>query len=138
MGLILDNNIFFSLMNPNSTASYLFFSIRTEFFAPEFIKSELKEHKEECLIKSKLSEHEFEIRQKEVEEPIKFFKSSEYTEFLREAKASLSDPDDIDFLALALSINSPIWSNDLHFKKQRLAKVFTTEELFNKMLKNEI
>jgi predicted Holliday junction resolvase-like endonuclease len=51
--------------------------------------------------KSKLSEHEFEIRQIEVEELIKFFKLSEYEEFFEESKNALPDPNDADFLALS-------------------------------------
>lgn len=138
MMLVLDNNIFFSLMNPESVNSYLFSSIRAEFSAPEFIKSELKKHKSECLFKSKLSEHEFEIRQKEVEESIEFIKVSKYEEFLEKATTLLSDPDDVDFLAAALSKNATIWSNDPHLKKQSLVKVFTTEDLVKMLLKGEL
>ena len=61
--LVLDNNIFFSLMNPKSVNSYLFSLAKIKFVAPEFLKSELDEHKSECLAKSALSKHEFEIIQ---------------------------------------------------------------------------
>lgn len=134
MKLILDTNSLFSIMNPKSTSAYLFASIKTEFLAPEFIKSELEENKKECLIKSRLSEHEFEIRKTEVEESIKFFKTNEYEDFLEEAKDLISDTDDIDFLALALLTNSAIWSNDPHFKEQLLVPVFTTEDLLEMFL----
>ena len=129
MMLVLDNNSLFSVMNPKSVSAYLFSSIRAEFIAPEFIKSEFEKYKEIILSKSKLSEHEFEIRQKEIEESIEFFEKSKYEEFLKTAKASISDPDDVDFLALALLTNSAIWSNDKHFKEQSLIPVFTTKEL---------
>ncbi|MFH0875604.1 MAG: PIN domain-containing protein [archaeon] len=138
MKLVLDNNILFSLMNPKSTSSYLFAMLRAQFFAPEFIKSEFEKHKDECLVKSKLSMHEFEIRQKEVEGCISFVKSSKYAEFLLKSKLALPDPDDIDFIALSLSINSPVWSNDPHFKKQSLVKVFTTKELAERLLHGDI
>ena len=138
MKLVLDNNIFFSLINPKSVASYLFPLIKAEFFAPEFIKSEFEKYKEICLSKSKLSEHEFEIKKAEVEEFIKFIETAKYEEFLEKAKASLPDPNDSDFLALALSIDASIWSNDKHFKEQSLVKVFTTSELIDKLLNKEI
>lgn len=133
MKLVLDNNIFFSLMKPFSVNSYLFSSLRAEFFAPEFIKSELKKHKEECLFKSKLSEHEFEIRKNEVEENIKFFKSLEYKDFLEISLTALTDPDDVDFLALALKLSLSIWSNDPHLKQQSKVKVYSTSELLKKL-----
>lgn len=138
MKLILDTNSLFSIINPNSVSAYLFSSIRAEFLAPEFIKQELKEHKKECLIKSRLSEEQFEIRQNEVEELIKFFKINEYEDFLEKAKDSISDLKDIDFIALALSTNSAIWSNDPHLKEQSLVSVFTTKDLVIKFLKGEI
>ena len=134
MRLVLDTNIFFSLMNSKSVSSYIFSFIDTEFFAPEFLKQEFNKYKSECLIKSGLSEHELEIRQKEIEETVEFAKASEYEEFLEEAVDLISDTKDIDFLALALSTNSPIWSNDTHLKKQSLVRVFTTEELIKFIL----
>lgn len=138
MKLVIDSNVLFSIMNPKSASSYLFFSLRAEFFAPEFIKSELNEHKSECLTKSKLSEHEFEIRQIEVAEDITFFDSSRYDDFLEMSLNELSDPDDADFLALALSIKAEIWSNDPHLKQQSLVKVLTTKELVEKLLAGEL
>jgi len=146
MEIVLDNNVLFSLMNTSSAASYIFFFLNpAKIFAPEFIKSEFSKHKELCLLKSKLSEHGFELRQKEVEEKINFVNSSEYKQFLKSSLKALPDPDDVDFLALALSIqkryssrNSVIWSNDPHLKQQSLVKVFTTADLLIKLLDNEI
>ena len=129
MDIVLDNNILFSLMNPNSTASILFSSLNSKFIAPEFIKSEFKKHKDECLLKSKLSKSEFESRLKQIEESIEFINESKYKGFLKESEELISDPDDVDFLALALSTNSIIWSNDKHLKEQSLVPILTTEEL---------
>src|SRR3989339_129403 len=106
MKLVLDSNILFSLMNPNSTASFLFFSL-----------------------KSKLSLQEFKSRLKQIEESVRFINELEYKHFFKTAKKSISDEKDIDFLALALSTNSVIWSNDKHLKEQSLIPVLTTEEL---------
>src|SRR3989338_10405063 len=138
MKFVIDNNVLFSLMNPFSTASYLFSSIRVEFIAPEFIRSEMDEHFSECHAKSDLSEHEFELRLLEIEELITFIEESEYEEFLAKAKSEIVDPDDSDFLALALSANASIWSNDPHFKKQSLVPVFTTSELVKLLLADKI
>ncbi|MEK6860223.1 MAG: PIN domain-containing protein [Nanoarchaeota archaeon] len=138
MKLVLDNNVLFSIINPFSTAAYLFSSIRAEFLAPEFIKQELEKHKEECLIKSGLSKHEFEIRQNEIEESINFFKSSEYENFLEKSSDLISDIKDIDFLALALLTDSAIWSNDPHIKEQSLIPVLTTKDLLVKFIKGGI
>ena len=135
MRLILDNNIFFSLFNPYSVNSYLFSLSNIKFCTPLSIKLEFEEHKPECLLKSKLSEHEFKIRQTEIEEKIEFFELSAYKKVLKKALNSLPDPDDSPYLALALTINAPIWSNDPHLKQQKLAKVYTTEGLIRELLR---
>lgn len=138
MILVLDNNSLFSIMNPKSISAYLFASIRAEFIAPEFIKSEFEKYKEIILSKSKLSEHEFEIRQKEIEESIEFFEESKYGELLAKAIKNLSDSKDSPYLALALLTNSVIWSNDPHLKEQSLVPVFTTSDLIKMLLRGEL
>ena len=138
MDLVIDNNILFSLMNPGSAASYLFFSLKAEFSTTEYAKSELEKYKADCMFKSGLSEHEFEMRMSEVESSINFFKSSEYESLLIEAIKSLpDDPKDSPYLALALSIKASIWSNDTHLKQQPLVEVYTTAELIDKLLNGE-
>jgi len=39
------------------------------------------------------------------------------------------DKDDVQFIALALAFNCPIWSDDRHFQKQNKIKVITTKEM---------
>jgi len=41
------------------------------------------------------------------------------------------DMDDALFIALAMSLNCPIWSNDAHFKMQNVIKAYTTKELLD-------
>ncbi len=45
------------------------------------------------------------------------------------------DEKDTPFLALALQLKCPVWSNDKHFKKQSITEVYTTEKI-SKLLKN--
>ena len=47
------------------------------------------------------------------------------------AEQTMKDLDvtDSPFLALALALGSPIWTNDVHFKQQNLVDVYTTNEL---------
>ena len=39
------------------------------------------------------------------------------------------DEKDTPFLALAMQLSCPIWSNDNHFKQQRVIEVYTTREI---------
>ena len=77
-------------------------------------------------------------RSKELEEKIIFVKLSEYNKFLKLSARNLPDIDDADFLSLALSKDSIIWSNDKHLKQQPFVKTFTTSELLIKLFNNKI
>ena len=138
MRLVLDANILLSLMNPDSCASYLFSSLRAEFLAPLYVKVEMDEHKSEFLTKSKLSRHEFEIRLAEIGGRISFVGASEFDDLPDMCDDLLPDREDSQYLALALLTKSPIWSNDSHLKQQSLVKVFTTKELIDKLLGEEL
>src|SRR3989338_2385571 len=109
MKLIIDNNVFFSLMNPSSANSFLFSSLHAIFCAPEFLKDEFTEHKEECLTKSGLSVHEFEMRKEHIETKIAFIPPSIFEKFLE--GITLSDQDDVPYVAAGLATHSAIWSN---------------------------
>jgi len=37
--------------------------------------------------------------------------------------------NDTPFLAAAMHLNSPVWSNDAHFKKQKKVKVYSTRDI---------
>ncbi len=137
MDIVIDNNILFSLMNPLSANSYIFSMLEAKFFAPEFVKREFEKYEDLCLFKSGLSKDEFAMRREEIEGRIIFFDLIKYSNFLKKTKELLADPDDVDFLALALALNAVLWSNDSHMKKQSFVKVFTTSELVDKLLRGE-
>jgi predicted nucleic acid-binding protein len=127
--MILDSNVFFSLMKPASAASKVFELRHSSFRAPEFLKSELDEHEAECLQKSGLSRAEFDARRTWVESKITFVSVLEYKKFLKKAAKEVQDIDDVPYVALALSTGDSIWSNDAHLRKQVLVKVYSTKEI---------
>lgn len=128
MDIIIDNNILFSLMNPRSTASILQKEI-TNLYAPDFIKSELEEHEEECMDKSGLKKEDFQKRKAEIFSKIQFIDAQDYKSFLKKAIKLVPDEDDVPYIALSLSLNISIWSNDSHLKVQNAVQILTTEEL---------
>ena len=116
-------------MKPDSSASKIFELHPFKFVAPEFIISEFDEHEEECMKKSGLTKQEFEARRAEVEAKITFIRVDTYKKFLKKAVKAIDDADDAPYIALALALKAPIWSNDLGLKKQSSVDVFTTKEL---------
>jgi len=68
-----------------------------------------------------------------ISEKIEFFKLGDYSNFLKEAANICLDIDDIDYFALALKLNCPIWSQDRDLKEQKKIKVYTTKELVEEL-----
>jgi predicted nucleic acid-binding protein len=126
MKLVVDANILFSLSKESSSASLISQKFNLKLFAPKFALLELSKYQEEL---SKKSKKDFTSIICGLKQKISFIDESEYSEFLSDSKIKVSDPKDITYLALALKIKSPIWSNDQHLKQQSSITVFTTSEL---------
>ncbi len=57
---------------------------------------------------------------------------SELAPFMKKAEDMAPDPKDVAYLALALKLKVPIWSNDKVLKeKQATVRVYSTEEILN-------
>ena len=54
-----------------------------------------------------------------------------YRHLITEALRLMSDPADAPYLALALHLRIPVWSNDAGFKQQRRVMIYTTNELLD-------
>ncbi|MEK6873374.1 MAG: PIN domain-containing protein, partial [Nanoarchaeota archaeon] len=115
MKLVIDNNIVFSIMKPDSASSFLFYKLLEqgyEFFAPLDLVEEFDNHEDECFTKSKISIDNFKLRKKEVFSKINLIELSYYKEEIHKIINSLSDKDDVSYMALALKFSCPLWSND--------------------------
>jgi len=134
MKLIIDNNILFSLMKPDSVSSKIFVFLNCELIAPSFIQHEFNKYKDECFKKSGLSKKDFDKRKNEILSKINFIEFKEYKEFIKEALKGLTDEDDSPYIALGLKIQSPIWSNDKDLKKQDRITILSTEDLVHILL----
>src|SRR3989338_6795467 len=129
MLLVADANILFSFFDAESKARKLLLLKDVELFSPRFLLKELVEHKEEIEEKFGLSEGQFSLELKLIETNVKLVPLKEFEDFVEKVKALSSDTDDLQYLALALKLNLPLWSNDKELKKQSVIKVFSTKEL---------
>ena len=50
---------------------------------------------------------------------------------LPDAKALVADPEDASFIALALHLQLPLWSNDAPLRTQNVVRVYTTDDVLN-------
>lgn len=130
MLLVVDANELFAALIARMKTRDLFFDERLELVSPRFILEEYGEHKGEIVESSGLGEEDVSSHLLLLLPEIKFFKKQEFKEFLSEAERISPDPDDVEYFALALKLNCPIWSEDGKLgDEQSRVKVYSTEEL---------
>mgnify|MGYP001559583967 CR=1 FL=1 len=64
---------------------------------------------------------------------IQILPETTYRTNLPEAKTCAPDPADIPYVALALHLNIPMWSNDTLLKAQDRVVVYTTQEVLDQL-----
>ncbi len=133
MEVVLDTNILVSSLLKKGLTRDLILLSPLGMHTVEFSKMEIEKHKEELLLKSKLDEASFDYLKDIIFQKIDFATVDDIIPFRDKAIEIMReiDIDDSLFLALAMSLNCPIWSNDGHFKRQSSVKVFTTRELIS-------
>lgn len=130
MELVVDANIVISaLISSSGETRHLLFHEEIHLFAPEYLLKEIGKHKKEILHKSKLTDIDLEKALDLVCLRIEFVPFSKFEKYIPRAKEISPDPDDIEYVALALKLNHPLWSNDKRLKQQKYVKIYSTTEL---------
>ena len=133
MKLVIDAGIVFTALTGFGITKKVLFLKDLKLYSPKQLLEELNEHKPRILKLSSLSSDEIEELLKLIKERISFVPEKSFESFLEQANSLIPDKEDTSYLALALSKNIPVWSNDEHFKKQSLAEIFNTKELVEKL-----
>lgn len=136
MILVIDTNILFTFFWKKSVSKELFH--KHVLYAPQQALLELEKYSAEIQTKAMLSPNEFNALKKVLTTIVTFIPVKHYRECFSHAQLlsyGLSPEDtteffsDLDFFALAVKLNMPIWSNDKLFKKQTKILIFNTEEI---------
>jgi predicted nucleic acid-binding protein len=136
MELVIDANILFAALIKQNVTSDLIFSKDLYLYAPEFLFDEFVKYKNLIKQKTGASEEEIELLIKVFQRRITVVLKEDIEEFILSAKKISPDEKDIPYVALALKLEVPIWSNDndLKFKQNRI-KVMTTNDILKNKLK---
>lgn len=129
MKFIVDTNILFTYFFESSITKEMIMIKDLELFSPEFALQEINKYKLDIIKKTGISESKFNELRFDLAISIKFIPVKEYKSFLENALEISPDPNDIDFFALALKLNLPIWSNDKLLKKQDKIRILGTKEV---------
>jgi len=133
MKLVIDANILFSALIKNSFTVDIIIRDDIELFAPEFLLDEFLHHKEEILRKARKTTEELHRLLNNIKELIKIISEEDVDDVMDEAERISPDPKDIPYIALALKLKIPIWSNDKKLKEQDKVIVYSTKEIIKRL-----
>jgi predicted nucleic acid-binding protein len=138
--LVVDANIIFSaLIKDNSITRKILNSKFFEFYCPYYVIRELNRYEDLIILKrEKLNQKmPYNILLPLILKKINKIPKEEYEDKIKEAYEIMKDIDEKDthYIALALKLNCPIWSNDNDLKKQNKVKVYNTKELLEEFFK---
>ena len=137
MRLVVDSNVLFTFFWKNSILQHIL-KQPIELFAPEYALEEINKYTKELMEKTSLLKEEFKKTRQKLALTVDFIPLEEYSSSFHNV-TSLSRTltiqnyheiiKDIDFLALSIHLQCPLWSNDRLLKKQSTVTVLTTKEI---------
>ncbi len=143
---VVDSNVLFTYFWKNALLKEFLAREKVKLTAPAYALYEIEKYKKEICEKAKITNQEFNIIKRELEGLVRFIALEEYVSFFHEVKKlgkSLSEEqalgllNDADFLALALQLKIPLWSNDRLLKEQKVVTVLNSREMVE-LLADEI
>lgn len=107
---------------------------KIQLFCPEFLFEEFLKYKDYILTKTHRSNEDFNKFYTIITNKITVVPEKNISPFLKQAEEISPDLKDIVYLALAISINANLWSNDKKLKdKKSTVAVFSTKQLVNEL-----
>lgn len=125
--------LFAALIRNNKTTELLF-KDSFHLFAPEYLLEEFSKYKTEILIKSNRSNEEFNGVMDILKKRISFIPYDDFNRYIEKANRITPDPNDVEYIALAMSIKASLWSNDKDLKGIQGVMVYSTSELIELLI----
>ena len=132
LSFVVDTNVLITFFWKDSSTRKLFLAHKFVLFSPEYALEEIKKYSSEIKAKTGITEKEFIKIREDLANIITFVSIGEYKDYLKHAQ-EINDQKDIDFMALALKLKTPLWSNDKELKTQSLVRVFSTGEIIGSL-----
>ena len=134
MELVVDTNVLVAGFLRSAVTRELLLDERLALWAPEYLLTEA----ERVLLTPRLrrrlgplSPQDIRVVLTQLTARIRILPASTFHLKLPEAKALIADQEDAPFVALALHLHLPLWSNDVPLRAQRVVHVYTTEDVLS-------
>jgi predicted nucleic acid-binding protein len=129
MKIVIDANVLFAVLIKEGTTAASLFDKRIIPHTPRLIWQEFLAHRHSIISKTHRTLQEMEeylalLRQRIIVDP-----DETLLPFLQTAYAISPDPDDAPYVALALALSIPLWSNDTALKRVPGITVLTTANI---------
>ncbi len=130
MELVIDANVLFSALIKNNLTAELIFKEELKLNAPDFFIEEFMKYEDLILKKTHMTREKYIEILHCLKDIITTIPEEEFYELWDKAENISPDEQDVPYIALALKLNIPIWSNDKKLKeKQDKVIVYNTCEL---------
>ena len=132
MDLVVDANVLIAGFIRRATTRELLLDGRLSLWTPEYSLTEVERVLTAPRLRKKLgSLPTLTIRQLlgDLTQDVEILPARDYRRRLSEAMRLAPHTEDAPYLAVALHLQIPLWSNDLELKQQKAVKVYTTGEL---------
>ena len=133
MEIVVDTNIIISALLKDGITRRILLLSPFDTYTIVGAQEEIDAHKKELIHKSKITDEQFEYLIQLIFSKMSLISPVDIEPFRDIAMEIMKDIDidDAPFLALAMNLNSPLWSNDRHLKRQNEVQVFTTREILS-------
>lgn len=137
MRLVIDTNILITAFWKSAVFYEIIKVANPQLISPAFAIEEIISHKEEICKKARINNEEFENTLRNLHKLCTVVPLIEYASQLPAAALLFEKNhpqyhellDDIDFLALALHVNTPLWTNDRLLALQTKVDILTTKQM---------
>ena len=134
MELVVDTNVLIAGFLRSAVTRELLLDERLALWAPEYLLTEA----ERVLLTPRLrrrlgslSPQDIHVVLTQLTARIQILPASAFHLKLPEAKALITDQEDAPFVALALHLRLPLWSNDAPLRTQRAVHIYTTDDVLS-------
>ena len=133
MKLVVDANVVISALIADSKTRELIVTLEPDLLTPEFVHDEIENYGELIVEKSGMTPDRVAQFVDLLFQYIEAVPASEFYPYIEEADAAIgdTDPDDVLYVACALTTDANIWSDDSDFKEQDVVEAYTTSDVID-------
>jgi len=136
MKLVIDTNRIMAGLLRDSTSRKIILHDSFSFNAPDYIETELEKHRLYLVKKAKIPEADFDLLMQTLLDNVELVPFEDFEHEYDHAMEIMGpvDENDAPFLAVGLALGiEGIWTEDRHFLRQDLLKVYSTGDLIEKI-----